>query len=109
MVEWGKTPIMSPAELHQRGFDLIVYPVAAILAQAKAVGEVFATLRREGSTASIMDRLVSFDEFNSLMELERHRAAEQRAAAAPPAASKRDRAAPPPPRLRAGRPGRARR
>jgi 2,3-dimethylmalate lyase len=76
MVEWGKTPIMSPAELHQRGFDLIVYPVAAILAQAKAVGEVFATLRREGSTAAMMDRLLPFEDFNALVGLERHRARE---------------------------------
>jgi 2-methylisocitrate lyase-like PEP mutase family enzyme len=83
MVEWGRTPIMSPAELHQRGFDLIVYPVAAILAQAKAVGEVLATLRREGSTASRMDRLVTFDEFNSLMGLDRHRARETELSAPP--------------------------
>jgi methylisocitrate lyase len=76
MVEGGKTPIMSPTELHQRGFDLIVYPVAAILAQAKAVGEVFATLRREGTTASMMERLLPFEEFNTLVGLERHRARE---------------------------------
>jgi 2-methylisocitrate lyase-like PEP mutase family enzyme len=83
MVEWGKTPIMSPPELHQRGFDLIVYPVAAILAQAKAVGEVFATLRREGSTASTMSRLLPFEDFNALVGLERHRARESECASAP--------------------------
>src|SRR5262245_16604438 len=83
MVEWGKTPIMSPSELHQRGFDLIVYPVAGILAQAKAVGEVFATLRREGSTASMMSRLLPFEDFNSLVGLERHGARERESASGP--------------------------
>lgn len=93
MVEWGRTPILSPAELHQRGFDLIVYPVAGILAQAKAVGEVFATLRRDGSTASRMDRLVTFDEFNDMMGLDRHRAREAHLSEPAP---KRTRPAPPP-------------
>jgi methylisocitrate lyase len=90
MVEWGKTPIMSPAELHQRGFDLIVYPVAAILAQAKAVGDVFKTLRRDGSTAAMMDRLLPFEDFNALVGLERHRARE----AAKPAPARRSRSQP---------------
>lgn len=94
MVEWGKTPIMSPSELHQRGFDLIVYPVAGILAQAKAVGDVFATLRREGSTASMMDRLLPFEDFNALVGLERHRARES-GRSAPPRRARSGPAVPP--------------
>jgi len=76
MVEWGRTPLLGPKELHERGFDLIVYPVAAILAQARAVEDVYAALRREGSTAHVMDRLYPFEQFNALLGLERHRARE---------------------------------
>src|SRR5262245_38841976 len=36
MVEGGKTPLLSPAELHARGFDLIVTPLAALLAAARS-------------------------------------------------------------------------
>jgi 2-methylisocitrate lyase-like PEP mutase family enzyme len=79
MVEWGRTPLLSPKELHQRGFDLIVYPVAAILAQARAVEDVYGALRREGSTVSMMSRLCPFEDFNHLMGLERQRERERAA------------------------------
>ncbi len=82
MVEWGRTPLLGPGELHERGFDLIVFPVAAILAQARAVEEVFTALRRDGSTVGMLDRLYPFDELNSLLGLERHR--ERERAALPP-------------------------
>ena len=70
MVERGRTPLLPPAELHARGFDLIVFPVAAVLAQARAVEGVFATLRRDGTTAALLDELYGFEEFNALMGLE---------------------------------------
>lgn len=79
MVEWGRTPLLSPNELHQRGFDLIVYPVAGILAQARALDDVYGTLRRDGSTASLMSRMFPFEEFNHLMGLERQRERERAA------------------------------
>ena len=73
MVEWGKTPLLGPKELHQRGFDLIVYPVAAILAQAHAVEDVYATLAHKGNTSGVLDQLYPFDKFNDLLQLEIHR------------------------------------
>ena len=82
MVEWGRTPLLGPAELHERGFDLIVFPVAAILAQARAVEDVYTALRREGSTANMMSRLYPFEEFNALLGLERQR--ERERGAVPP-------------------------
>lgn len=94
MVEWGRTPLLGPGELHERGFDLIVSPVAAILAQARAVEEVFTALRRDGSTVGMLDRLYPFDELNSLLGLERHR--ERERAALPPDVK----TTPPPPRRR---------
>ena len=84
MVERGHTPLLGPAELHQRGFDLIVFPVAAILAQARAVEDVYAALRRDGSTVSMMERLYPFESFNDLVGLDRHRERERQAMAAPP-------------------------
>ena len=82
MVEWGKTPLLGPAELHQRGFDLIVYPVAAILAQAHAVEEVYSTLLRRGSTSGILKQLYPFEKFNELLDLDKHRHREQESLAA---------------------------
>ncbi len=78
MVEHGKTPLLSPAELHQLGFGLIVTPLAGLLASAKALHEIYSLLRREGTVRDHLDRLMSFDEFNELVELERHYQLDQR-------------------------------
>ena len=99
MVEWGRTPLLGPKELHERGFDLIVFPVAAILAQARAVEDVFAALRKEGSTAQMMSRLYPFEEFNALVGLDRQR---ERERAAVPTVEIKAEHSPPPLRLTAG-------
>ena len=81
MVERGHTPLLGRGELHERGFDLIVFPVAAILAQARAVEDVFTALRREGSTASLLERIYPFEDFNPMLGLDRHREIEKAAVA----------------------------
>jgi 2-methylisocitrate lyase-like PEP mutase family enzyme len=78
MVEHGKTPLLTPAELHQLGFDLIVTPLAALLASAKAIEQTYALLRRDGTVRDHLDRLMAFDAFNQLVDLEQQYALEQR-------------------------------
>jgi methylisocitrate lyase len=78
MVEGGRTPLLPPDELHALGFDLIVTPLAALLAAAKAIRDAYAELRRAGTMRGALDRLLSFDEFNQLIDLERHYALERR-------------------------------
>jgi methylisocitrate lyase len=72
MLEHGKTPLLSPDELHQLGFDLIVTPLAALMASAKALREIYTLLHSEGSLRAHLDRLMPFDDFNQLVELDRH-------------------------------------
>ncbi|MPZ75947.1 MAG: carboxyvinyl-carboxyphosphonate phosphorylmutase [Deltaproteobacteria bacterium] len=70
MIERGVTPLMGPQELRDLGFDLIVWPLAPLYSVAKALNEVYRTLRREGTTTAILDRLMPFDEFNNIVGLE---------------------------------------
>ena len=72
MVEHGKTPRLAPAELHQLGFDLIVTPLAGLLSSAKALEETYTLLRRDGTLRQHLDRLMPFDDFNQLVDLEQH-------------------------------------
>ncbi len=72
MVEHGKTPLLSPEELHDLGFDLIVTPLAGLMASAKALQDIYSILRRHGTLRGHLDRLMAFEEFNQLVELERH-------------------------------------
>lgn len=76
MVEGGKTPLLAPAELHQLGFDLIVNPVAGLLAATRALRETYAHLRRDGTLRDRTDALLSFDELNAVLGLDRHYATE---------------------------------
>ena len=78
MVEGGKTPLLPPDELHALGFDLIVTPLAALLSAARAVRDAYAELRRAGTMRGALDRLLTFDEFNALIDLDRHYALERR-------------------------------
>jgi methylisocitrate lyase len=72
MVEHGRTPLLSPAELHQLGFDLIVTPLAALTASARALQEAYALLRQHGTLRHHLDRLMPFDDFNRIVDLQRH-------------------------------------
>lgn len=78
MLERGVTPLMDPQELKDLGFDLIVWPLAPLYSIAKSLTEVYSTLRREGSTMKILDRLMPFDEFNEIVGLEEKYSLDQR-------------------------------
>jgi methylisocitrate lyase len=70
MLERGVTPLMGPKELKELGFDLIVWPLAPLYSAAKSLTEVYTTLRRDGSTLAILDRLMPFDDFNRVVGLD---------------------------------------
>jgi 2,3-dimethylmalate lyase len=69
MLERGVTPLMGPKELKELGFDLIVWPLAPLYSVAKSLTDVYTTLRRDGSTLGILDRLMAFDDFNGIVGL----------------------------------------
>jgi 2,3-dimethylmalate lyase len=78
MVEGGKTPLLAPDELHALGFDLIVTPLAALLSAARAVRDAYSELRQRGTMRGKLDQILNFDEFNTLIDLEKHYELEKR-------------------------------
>lgn len=70
VVEGGRTPVLSKAELEQMGFKMAIYPTAAFLAMGQAVENVFQNLRKEGDTTAVRDRLYNFEDFSRLMGFE---------------------------------------
>jgi methylisocitrate lyase len=63
MVEGGgKTPILSLTELKQMGYKVVVYPVSTWMATIKAIQDVLAILKEDGTTARFASRMVSFQE-----------------------------------------------
>jgi methylisocitrate lyase len=77
MIEGGRTPLLTPKELHDLGYDLIVTPLSAIFAAARAVREAFAVLRREGTLRDHPELLLSFSEFEPVVDLAGHRSLEE--------------------------------
>jgi 2-methylisocitrate lyase-like PEP mutase family enzyme len=67
MVEGGKTPLHSAAELGQMGFKLVIFPGAMLRMLTRAATEYLAVLHRDGTTAGIMDRMFDFTEINELI------------------------------------------
>lgn len=78
MIEGGRTPLLSPAELHELGFDLIVTPLTALFAATKAIQDAFCVLRAGGTLRDRADLLVSFSEFEPVVDVAGHRSLEQR-------------------------------
>ena len=68
-VETGRSPLLPAPELEAIGYAAVVFPVAATYAVARALRDLFATLRRTGTTADAQARLTTFDEFNELVGL----------------------------------------
>ncbi|MGB2694805.1 MAG: oxaloacetate decarboxylase [Dehalococcoidia bacterium] len=78
MIEGGKTPLLSSAELQELGYKMVVYPLSALFAATKAVQETYRALFEEKTTASRRDALVSFEEFEEIIDLAGWRALEDR-------------------------------
>ena len=77
MIEGGRTPLLTPAELHDLGYDLIVTPLTAIFAAARAVREAFGVLRAEGTLRDRPDLVLSFSDFEPVVDLAGHRRLEE--------------------------------
>ncbi len=61
-VETGKSPLLPAAELERLGFKLVIYPSSAILTVCRAVADLMQELKGKGTTAPLMDRMVSLQE-----------------------------------------------
>ena len=64
MVEGGKTPVLSAAELEKIGYSIAIFPGGTVRAVAFSLQEYFATLRRDGGTAAARARMLDFDGLN---------------------------------------------
>jgi methylisocitrate lyase len=57
ITEFGKTPLFTRDELHAAGVRIVLYPLSAFRAAARASLEVYAAIRRDGTQTSVLDRM----------------------------------------------------
>jgi methylisocitrate lyase len=82
MIEGGKTPLLSSAQLQALGYRMVVYPLSGLFAATKAIMETYRELLTARTTAARQDRMVSFHEFEEIIGAPRFRELEQRFATA---------------------------
>ena len=68
MIEAGRTPLLTPDELHALGFDLIVSPLTGLFAVARSLATAYGVLAAKGTLRDDTDLLTTFDDFNRVVE-----------------------------------------
>ena len=69
MLAFGKTPILSAAELEEMGYKMVVAPIDSVLLTAKLMREMAEVFKRDGHTKALADKMVSFEEIKELLGL----------------------------------------
>ncbi len=69
MVEGGRTPLLHNSRLEELGYNLVVYPTASTYTTTKAMLDLMDTLKKDGTTANVIDKMVPFAQFNELIGL----------------------------------------
>jgi len=71
MVEGGKTPMFSAAELEKKGFSIVIFPGALVRVLAHAAERYFNSLLENGSTLNFQDEMFDFVKLNKLLGTEK--------------------------------------
>jgi carboxyvinyl-carboxyphosphonate phosphorylmutase len=69
MVEGGRTPLLPNAEHEKIGNSLVIYPTASTYMTAKSMFKLMETLKEDGTTAKLLEEMLTFPEFNELIGL----------------------------------------
>lgn len=77
MVEKGKTPLLTLAELSELGFRLVVSPLSLLLASTQAMTRAAQLLADSGTLREHLSEIAPFDAFTDLVGLPEHLANEQ--------------------------------
>lgn len=77
IIEGGKTPNLSVAELDHMGYKLVAFALSGLFSATQAMLNCFNTLKADGSTANLNSSL-SFEGFKEVIRMDRHVALENR-------------------------------
>ena len=70
MVEKGRTPVLSKAELEALNFKLAIFPITAMLASVQAMTQVYKHFKNTGSSVGGQTDLYDFTDLTKLMGFE---------------------------------------
>jgi 2-methylisocitrate lyase-like PEP mutase family enzyme len=67
MVEGGKTPLLSAAELEALGFALVIFPGGIVRALARTAADYYESLAKHGTSEPFRGRMLDFAGLNELI------------------------------------------
>jgi methylisocitrate lyase len=67
MTEFGRTPLLSAAELEGLGYKMVIWPVSALRVGARAIEAFYAELARAGTQTAWLDRMQTRQELYKLI------------------------------------------
>jgi methylisocitrate lyase len=67
ITEFGKTPLFTRDELSSVGVSIILYPLSAHRAMAKAAMDVYQMIKKEGSQKNCLDKMQTRDELYDIL------------------------------------------
>jgi 2-methylisocitrate lyase-like PEP mutase family enzyme len=70
MVEFGKTPQLTAAELGRIGFSLVIHPGSVTRTVVRSVRRLLGELATTGTTKGLRDEMATFEEVNRLVGLD---------------------------------------
>jgi 2,3-dimethylmalate lyase len=78
MIEEGITPNLTADQLRKMGFKMVVFPLSALFSATFAIKQTLQTLKKTGTTKELKNKMVSFQEFNDLVNLSLYRKLEKK-------------------------------
>lgn len=69
MTEFGKTPFLTAEEFAELGYRMVIWPVSSLRVANKAQANLYATLRRDGSTRQLLPTMQTRAELYDLIDL----------------------------------------
>jgi methylisocitrate lyase len=68
MTEFGKTPLLTTAELAEAGVRLALYPLSAFRAMSKAAEAVYSAIRSDGTQQSVVGQMHTRDQLYEILD-----------------------------------------
>lgn len=62
MTEFGRTPFYTAREFEEMGYSMVIWPVSSLRVANKAQADLYATIRRDGSTEAMLERMQTREE-----------------------------------------------
>jgi len=78
VTEGAKTPLFSTRELQEFGYKIVIYPNLLLRVTMRAAQEALAILKAEGSSESLLPRLVSWEERQRIVRLREYEELDRR-------------------------------